>query len=326
LFIFVVFLALFVIARQQAHFTGGRDLRGVQEIIVGDFTTEVDYSDMDGKIKKYSLKSGAYKPHDSNEQIRAVAQRGAVGEIARLVQLLAKHINKRPNEAFTIATKLIKRPDRDVYEELCKYFDRSEDARAFYQAATMYQPLKAHTGGKFASYLDIGCGNGTITAELSKLMCAEDVHCVEVKKYDDHDGIKYSMIPYNGEKIDHPDGKFDLVTAVMSLHHIVKIEAIIAEIKRVIKPGGILYIKEHDCWNAIDAMLIDIEHNIFTYCNEPDNPDKNPYMAHYKNYWAWIKLITEIGGFEYVAANYYHASPANTITPTRAFWAIFKCK
>jgi ubiquinone/menaquinone biosynthesis C-methylase UbiE len=330
LFLFVVFVfaVLFVYCfvktapRVQPFYAGSHDIRSPLQIEVNDIHNIFEYTDAESETKKYPVKSHMYKAHDSNEQIRTVAERGSLNEICRLVQLIAKHIGRSNYESFQLSTKLVRRPDQDVYAELCKHFDRKEDERAYFQAVSLYQPLRVHTAGKFAKYLDIGCGIGTITSELRKLIDSKETHCVEVKPYE-HADIKYTMIPYDGSKLEYTDGAFDLVTAFMSLHHVVRVEDIIREVNRVLSVGGIFYIKEHDCWNAIDAMLIDIEHNIFTYCNEPDNPDKNPYMAHYKNYWSWFKLI-ESSGFKLMASNYYFASLSNNITPTRAFWAIFK--
>ena len=46
---------------------------------------------------------------------------------------------------------------------------------------------------------------------------------------------------------------FDLVVALMSLHHIPKVSAMVKDIKRVLKPGGRLVYREHD--NNKDGSL-----------------------------------------------------------------------
>ena len=184
LFVLFVFVALFVyryIQTQtvQAFYAGSYDIRSPLQIEVNDIHNTFEYTDAESETKKYPLKSHLYKAHDSNEQIRTVAERGNLNEICRLVQLIAKHINRANFDSFQATTKLVRRPDRDVYAELCKYFDRKEDERSYFQAVHLYQPLRIHTDGKFAKYLDIGCGIGTITSELRKLIGADETHCVE---------------------------------------------------------------------------------------------------------------------------------------------------
>ena len=43
-----------------------------------------------------------------------------------------------------------------------------------------------------------------------------------------------------------PDCSVDLVTCIMSMHHFRDFNQMLKEISRVLKPGGYLFIREHD--------------------------------------------------------------------------------
>jgi len=42
------------------------------------------------------------------------------------------------------------------------------------------------------------------------------------------------------------DESVDLVTCLMSIHHFEDFDLMLKEIKRVLKPGGFLFVREHD--------------------------------------------------------------------------------
>jgi len=113
-----------------------------------------------------------------------------------------------------------------------------------------------------------------------------------------------------------------VITAIMSLHHIPNVEQVIKELYRVMKPGGILVIKEHDCWNPADAMLVDIEHCIFINVLEKTSTvDADDVVAHYKNYYGWDETLKP---FQYINADYYYNKLHHEINPSRTYMAVYK--
>lgn len=74
----------------------------------------------------------------------------------------------------------------------------------------------------------------------------------------------------DGEKIAFPDDHFDTVSIRHSLHHLANIEAVLAEMKRVLRPGGLFIVCEvfqspeterenserhlHHWWAAVDRV------------------------------------------------------------------------
>jgi ubiquinone/menaquinone biosynthesis C-methylase UbiE len=104
------------------------------------------------------------------------------------------------------------------------------------------------TGAQPVQALDFGCGSGNLTRHLISL----GVHTVSADVSDDFlEGIrrKFSVsalsetLRLNGIDLANvPAAHFDLVTTYSVLHHVPDYLAIVREMGRVVKPGGVLYI------------------------------------------------------------------------------------
>jgi hypothetical protein len=81
-----------------------------------------------------------------------------------------------------------------------------------------------------------------------------------------------------------------------------------------------LYIKEHDCWTAVDAMLIDIEHMLYERVGGDAGDFK---IYHFTNYHGWDKKISP-HGFTYVDGDYFYLNLRNEMSATRAFWSVYR--
>jgi len=108
----------------------------------------------------------------------------------------------------------------------------------------------ARTSGDQA-LLDFGCGPGNygvMFARLGYRVFGFDISPVNVEaarrlaaKYDLTDRTHFAQGV--AERLDHPDGFFDVVVGIDILHH-VDIPAAVREIVRVLKPGGVGIFKE----------------------------------------------------------------------------------
>lgn len=96
-------------------------------------------------------------------------------------------------------------------------------------------------------YLDHGCGSGKITEELSKLMNAKKIYGIDIYEHPllAERGI-ISIMPESSGKIDLPDSSVDVITCLLSMHHVMKQEETAKELVRILKPNGILILYEHD--------------------------------------------------------------------------------
>lgn len=86
---------------------------------------------------------------------------------------------------------------------------------------------------------DFGCGSGYLVGELQKM--GYNAFGVDFEKeairYGLNSGIK-NLTVGTGEKIDHLDRSFDLVTILDVLEHIENERSLMVELVRILKPGG----------------------------------------------------------------------------------------
>jgi 2-polyprenyl-6-hydroxyphenyl methylase / 3-demethylubiquinone-9 3-methyltransferase len=116
-------------------------------------------------------------------------------------------------------------------------------ARFGYMRRVLVDELGIDPRGK--KTLDVGCGGGLLAEEFARLGC--DVTGIDPseKSLDaarDHARAAGLSIDYRqatGESIPFPDAAFDLVYCCDVLEHVDDLDKVIAEISRVLKPGGV---------------------------------------------------------------------------------------
>lgn len=284
----------------------------------------IEYSDYLLGARK--LRIGRYTDWKSNRQIQTIAKYGNSNAFADLCKLLLKHVPNK--QRLSMINMFHNRTDNQIYEAIGRYVNRNESGRSEGQATELCRTLSAYLKSSgvdvhelgVSSYLDIGGGDGGITQHVAEFVGATDVHCVEVKDAPADTHIKYSK-PDAG-KLPYPDASFDLITAIMSLHHIQELDVMVSEIHRVLKPGGYLFIKEHDCWNEFDAMLVDIEHCFFIHVLEhQETASMDHVVEHYKNYVGWDATLAPL---QYIHGNYYYTNVRNTPSATRAYTCLYQ--
>jgi SAM-dependent methyltransferase len=88
--------------------------------------------------------------------------------------------------------------------------------------------------------LDVGCGSGFIAHHLSALL-GTPVTGLDVRRRADAP-IEY--LPYDGASFPVPDASFDAALLCYVLHHARDQRAFLREVRRVIKPGGLVVVYE----------------------------------------------------------------------------------
>lgn len=119
------------------------------------------------------------------------------------------------------------------------------------EAERVAKKLGSISGGKV---LDVGTGDGTFIQTLMKIL----------KDYESFVGIDISakefesareklkdepveMLEMNAESMEFEDEHFDSVCISYSLHHIIKLNEVLAEMSRVLRPGGHFLVTESYC-------------------------------------------------------------------------------
>ena len=116
------------------------------------------------------------------------------------------------------------------------------------------------------SLLDVGCGPGNITADLASRLgdgavigidVSEEVIELARSQYSQVSTLSFEVA--NVYKLDYADESFDVVYAHQVLQHLVNPVDALGEMKRVLKPGGTLAVRDGDyksfAWAPSDPAL-----------------------------------------------------------------------
>jgi ubiquinone/menaquinone biosynthesis C-methylase UbiE len=127
--------------------------------------------------------------------------------------------------------------------------DEGDFGRQFVLDSPMLARVSA---GRFADALDVGCGEGRFCRMLADLGIAT-TGIDPTRALIEHAQILHPDGDYRigrAEALDFADASFDLVVAYMSLIDIPDVQAGIAEMARVLRPGGALLIANLNSFNT----------------------------------------------------------------------------
>ena len=124
-------------------------------------------------------------------------------------------------------------------------------------------------------FLDVGCAEGTITAPLGAHfgLPKDQIFGCDIRDIPTKDGMTFQL--FDGVNLTkHETGSCCLVTMLMALHHVRKPQELLSEVTRVLRPGGLLVIREHDCDPTRLALALDVQHGLFAkvWCDPPEWP------------------------------------------------------
>jgi ubiquinone/menaquinone biosynthesis C-methylase UbiE len=118
------------------------------------------------------------------------------------------------------------------------------------------------------SLLDIGCGPGTITTDLARLVAPGQVVGIDaaaevVEQAREHgrtaEGISVEFEVGDVFALRFPNATFDVAHAHQVLQHLTDPVAAMVELRRVLRPGGVLAVRDSDYgaffWAPADPML-----------------------------------------------------------------------
>lgn len=257
-----------------------------------------------------------YLPPSSDQQMSSVC-RTRNKDRYNLLFMLDKH--GIPHDMRTLS----RINDRKVYGRVqIKGKTEANPGRDAGQAEHLYYHLmcclsKAFIEQPMTNYVDIGGGDGGITRALGDKIGAKNILVCDPKYTV---GNQVAGVGVCADLATLADNSQDFATCIFSMHHFADLVSMLTHIARIVKPQGLLFIKEHDCWNAIDAMMVDIEHGLFMTANSEIINDH--HTLHFKNHAGWARTLLSVG-FEQVHYTYF-CGPRNDMTPTRAYCALFR--
>jgi SAM-dependent methyltransferase len=123
------------------------------------------------------------------------------------------------------------------------------------------QLISGHfTNAAQVSVLDVGCGVGnTISLLIGKVsrLAGVDVSeaCIAAAKKRPP-GVEYAT--YDGIHLPYPDANFDVAFAICVFHHVPLADraALARDIRRVLRPGGLFVIFEHNPYNPLTMRIV----------------------------------------------------------------------
>ncbi|CAF2261582.1 unnamed protein product [Rotaria magnacalcarata] len=146
---------------------------------------------------------------------------------------------------------------------------------------------------KIKSYFDLGCADGTITAGIGDYLGLSKENIFGGDVYEEqNEQITHVKINEKQSTIDLPSDRVDLITSFVTFHHIDQLESTLSELVRILRPGGYLIVREHDCKNehALRVKYLNFIHAIMMiakvgeFANSSSNHNTKNENASHEDY------------------------------------------
>jgi SAM-dependent methyltransferase len=108
--------------------------------------------------------------------------------------------------------------------------------------------------------VDLGCGDGSLTIEMAKVVGASEVYCVDVDaealNVAASRGLRTFVIDLSSDRIPLPDESVDLATALEVIEHLVNPDNMLREVRRVLRAGGHLLLTTPNLASWVNRLLL----------------------------------------------------------------------
>lgn len=149
----------------------------------------------------------------------------------------------------------------DVMKKSIGFMGQNHDYYTSAKAHHILDVLQRQFGNtKKLQVLDVGCGvgktDGFLSPELGKLT-GVDVSSVSIEKAR-HQNPQVDYELYDGKNLPFANATFDAAFLICVLHHVFPAErnALLQDVRRVLKPGGVLLVFEHNPFNPLTRLAV----------------------------------------------------------------------
>lgn len=149
---------------------------------------------------------------------------------------------------------------REAHTQNIKFISGTD---SYYFAEYKVKELQEFEENINLSVLDLGCGDGVTEIFFEKYFPQFKIQGIDVSVKSIEEAQKKQVSNtffqlYNGHQIPYGDESFDIIFVAGVLHHIdaADHQKVVDEIFRVLKPGGRLYLFEHNPLNPLTRYLV----------------------------------------------------------------------
>lgn len=143
-----------------------------------------------------------------------------------------------------------------------------------------------------ALYLDIGCNNGDITFAIGNALgiSKQNVYGCDASSSMMSGVCKnFSVVDFNTNDAlkTYSPNTFNIVTALMTLHHVKNVKNVIECVHDILIPGGIFIIREHDANVPNIDVVLDLMHAFYdiVWNNDTQITTSKPFVeSHFAEY------------------------------------------
>ncbi len=148
---------------------------------------------------------------------------------------------------------------REAHTECVKFSGADSD----HFSEQKVEEIKRHETPEPKKILDLGCGDGNSAAFFRKHFTDSEYFGIDTSKESIAVAVERkienaSFAHYDGFVVPFEENTFDLVLIACVLHHIDhgQHERVLEQVKRVLKPGGRLYVFEHNPYNPLTRRVV----------------------------------------------------------------------
>ena len=248
----------------RGNFRGGRG-RGKKQYPKRDDTRGRERNEYESSSSREDSGPKTSGRYHSNDKIRKS------GDYERAWSLFIK----KQDPGYKMVEKTFGVDDIEVFRREFKIgaSDKTSRKRAIDEAVNNLQGCRG-------PLLDIGSMDGTITIGLKEGLRVSDVYGIDLKPTL-REGVIQVYYENDGVTMNLESHSMATVTCLQVLHHVENIEALANEIGRVMQPGGILYIKDHDCPPDHQNFrhYMDAVHKYYMVVNQEEDEDPIFYRS-----------------------------------------------